>query len=280
MVMQPLCEPVSFPPGTSVLVAQVDLPADAPEPGRLLHFHDVAEIVLFGPAEGQFVCNQQSFPLAAGCAVFVPSMMYHDYHFDPGPKAWTLIQIEPFLADQMTRGWPAPRLPLCIQPDAATGARLHFLAGWLTEVARTDPADSLVERITEMILALLGRQPSIAGQHEPVTGQHLARFLPAIERLRRAPGHPPTLREAAQLCHLSPAYFSRRFAAVFQCGFTDYVTAYRLHLGAREVATTARPLAEIAFTLGFSSHSHFTAQFRKRFGASPRDYRALLAARR
>jgi AraC-like DNA-binding protein len=280
MVMQPLCEPVSLPIGLSVLVAQVNMPAEAPQPGRLLHFHDVAEIVLFGQASGQFICDQQSFPITPGCAVFVPTMLYHDYQFDPGPKAWTLIQVEPYLVEQLTQGWATPTQPICVQPDTATVERLQLLANWLGETARADPADPLIERLTEMILALLGRQPSVAGRREPGAGQQLARFLPAIERLRRAPGNPLSLNEAARLCHLSPAYFSRRFTAIFRCGFSDYVTAYRLHLASREIATTAKPLAEIAYTLGFCSHSHFTAQFRRRFGLSPRQYRTRLAERR
>jgi len=281
MVMQPLCEPVELPLGMSALVQRVSLDAAAPQPARLLHFHDVAEIVLFGEASGRFFCDGESYPITAGCAVFVPTMVYHDYHFDPGPKSWTLIQLEPYFADQVTRlGGPgSPARPICVQPDLASAERLQLLADWLAEAARADPADPLVERIVAMILALLGRQPARDGEREPGNGLHLARFLPAIERLRRAPGARLSLRDAALLCHLSPAHFSRRFASVFRCGFSDYVTSYRLHVASREIATTGKPLGEIGYDLGFSSHSHFTARFRERFGISPREYRSRVAIR-
>jgi AraC-like DNA-binding protein len=206
-------------------------------------------------------------------------MVYHDYHFDPGPKAWTLIQVEPYLVEQLARAGAAPRGPICVEPDPATVARLQMLADWLAETARADPADPMVERLITMILALIARQPGLQGRREPGSGRQLARFQPAIERLRQAPGARLTLGQAARLCHLSPAYFSRRFAAQFRCGFADYVTSYRLHVASREIATGSKPLSEIGFELGFSSHSHFTARFRERFGLSPRAYRSRVQGR-
>ena len=133
--------------------------------------------------------------------------------------------------------------------------------------------DPLIEHVIELILILLCRLPAIGGERRDDGGTRLARFLPVVERLRASPGARFTLGEAATLCHVSPAYFSRRFAAVFGCGFADYVTSYRLHIASRRIATTATPLSEIGYSLGFSSPSHFTARFRQRFGMSPRDYR-------
>ena len=100
--------------------------------------------------------------------------------------------------------------------------------------------------------------------------------MPILERLRADPGNPVPLRDAASLSHLSPAYFSRRFAAVFGCGYSDYVTAFRLHIASRWIATTNLQLSEIAYASGFSSPSHFSARFRERFGMTAREYRERL----
>jgi AraC-like DNA-binding protein len=155
-----------------------------------------------------------------------------------------------------------------------------MLADLLAETAQADPADPLVERIIALILALISREPGLQGERAPGSGQQLARFLPAIARLRQAPGARLPLAEAARLCHLSPAYFSRRFADVFRCGFSDYVTSYKLHVAAREIATTSKPLGEIGFELGFASPSHFAARFHERFGLSPRAYRLRVQGQR
>lgn len=279
MVMQPICEPVDLPIGMTALVAQVSMLAGSPPPARLLHFHDVAEIVLFGETQGRLFCEGESFAILPGSVVFVPSMRYHDYLFDDGAKQWTLIQVEPYLVEQLARQGDSSTLsrPLCVAPDQATAGRLQMLAGWLAEVARINAADPLIDRIVGLILSALVRLPASSGERIGDAGAHLSRFLPVIERLRQAPGARLTLGEAATLCHVSPAYFSRRFAAVFGCGFADYVTSYRLHVASRRIATTATPLSEIGYELGFSSHSHFTARFRERFGIAPRDYRRRLA---
>lgn len=275
MVMQPICEPVDLPLGMTALVAQVAMSAGSPPPARLLHFHDVAEIVLFGDTHGQLFCEGERFTILPGSVVFVPSMCYHDYLFGSGAKHWTLIQVEPYLVEQLGRPGERGMLsrPLCVAPDAATTARLQMLAGWLAETARANAADPLIDRIVGLILSALVRLPMRSGEPVADTGSHLSRFLPVVERLRQAPGARLSLGEAATLCHVSPAYFSRRFAAVFGCGFADYVTSYRLHVASRRIATTATPLSEIGYDLGFSSHSHFTARFRERFGIAPREYR-------
>lgn len=275
MVMQPICEPVELPLGMTALVAPVDMPDGAPIPARLLHFHDVAEIVLFDHAHGRLHCEGESFLIMPGSVVFVPSMCYHDYHFDAGAKRWTLIQIEPYLVEQIVPLCDLGKLsrPICVKPDDATAQRLGVLADWLAEVARADPSDPLIERIAGPILTMLARLPTIAGARVGDGVSHLARFLPVVERLRQAPGGKLSLGAAAALCHVSPAYFSRRFMAVFGCGFADYVTSYRLHVASRRIATTAAPLSEIGYDLGFSSPSYFAARFRERFGITPRDYR-------
>lgn len=281
MVMHPICEPVDLPLGRSVLVSRVDIPAGSALPARLLHFHDVAEIVLFGDTRGTFICEDERFPVEPGAAVYVPTMRYHDYHFTGGAMHWTLIQIEPYLVQQLAgAGDSSLSRPFCARPDAATGARLDMLARWLADTARAAPADPLIDRIVALILSVMGRLPNVAGERVNDGGNHLARFLPVVERLRQAPGDSLTLSAAATLCHVSPAYFSRRFAAVFGCGFADYVTSYRLHVASRRIATTATALSQIGYDLGFSSPSHFTARFRERFGMAPRDYRKRVQAAR
>jgi len=275
MVTQPICEPVDLPLGRAALVARVFHAAESPPVPRLLHFHDVAEIVLFGAARGTFISVDASYPLTPGCAVFAPTMHYHDFHFEDGAKDWTLIQFDPYLVERLMEASGIAGVPgaFVANPDPASATRLRVLGDWLVSVAHIDQADALIEHIIGLIFILLCRLPAIGGARRDGGGMQLARFLPAIERLREAPGARFSLADAATLCHVSPAYFSRRFAEIFGSGFADYVTSYRLHIASRRIATTAIPLSDIGYELGFSSPSHFTARFRERFGVAPREYR-------
>jgi AraC-like DNA-binding protein len=54
-----------------------------------------------------------------------------------------------------------------------------------------------------------------------------------------------------------------------------YLNRLRLREALGPIADGSVDLGDLAFTLGFSSHSHFTAAFRKEFGLSPRRVKQL-----
>jgi AraC-like DNA-binding protein len=64
---------------------------------------------------------------------------------------------------------------------------------------------------------------------------------------------------------------------------SDYLRACRLE-AARQLlsspAAASRTITEIAFECGFASSAHFSTEFRKRFGSSPRSYRQAAPALR
>lgn len=82
-----------------------------------------------------------------------------------------------------------------------------------------------------------------------------------------------TLPELAAEVGVSPYHLHRRFRAT--TGWT--IHAYRDHLRLREglarVLDGEPDLSAVAFDLGYASHSHFTARFRRAFGATPSQVR-------
>ena len=73
---------------------------------------------------------------------------------------------------------------------------------------------------------------------------------------------------------LSRWHFSRVFAEAVGCAPHRWVTERRLERARELLATTARPLVAIALEVGYSSQSHLTAQFRRRYGVTPGAFRA------
>ena len=271
MTLRPICEPVELPPGTSVLTDRVAHPPSSPELGRFLHFHDVSELVLFDRVEGYFLTDGWRHALADGAIAFIPSMRHHDFELAAGAKAWRLVQMDPYLVERLALQPEFARLsrPFCALPDPALRKRIDTLAEWLASAG----GDPLVSRVTELLLIATLDAPEIEGSENAGGEEHVERLLPAVERLRRDPQLPLSLEDAAAMCSLSAAYFSRRFKHVFGMNFSDYARAYRLHLAARRIASSGSPISEIGYSLGFSSPSHFSAGFQERFGMSPRAYR-------
>ncbi|MCC7412621.1 MAG: helix-turn-helix transcriptional regulator [Gammaproteobacteria bacterium] len=79
----------------------------------------------------------------------------------------------------------------------------------------------------------------------------------------------------ARQLQLSPRYVQKALAAE---GLTpgDYLRSCRLKASARmleDPALAQRSITQISFDCGFNSSAHFSTEFRRAFGASPREYR-------
>ena len=77
----------------------------------------------------------------------------------------------------------------------------------------------------------------------------------------------------AKLVNISPFHFSRLFKATTGLPPHSYVIRHRVLKGQQLLERTRMSIAEIAFTVGFSSQSHFTTAFRKTIGVSPGKFR-------
>ncbi|MHB1556235.1 MAG: AraC family transcriptional regulator [Isosphaeraceae bacterium] len=90
---------------------------------------------------------------------------------------------------------------------------------------------------------------------------------------------PITNRQLARLAHMSVRAFERKFRASFHLTPQRYLRKLRLSMASRALVSTGATLAEIASGCGFSDQSHFTREFRRQFGRTPREYREHYARR-
>jgi AraC-like DNA-binding protein len=246
-----------------------------------MHFHGVAELVLFERVSGEFIADGRRHRIGDGAVVFVPSMRRHDFALGPGAKSWLLVQIDALLVEALARRSDVRRLTrsFCAWPAREARGRLSMLTRWLVEAVRSGPGDPIVPRLVELLLIVAAEAPE-NGLTEPETSTARAdRLTPVLDRMRAAPAEAITLEQAAAICSLSPAYFSRKFSSIFGMSFTEYARVHRLHLAARQLATTGRPVSQIAYDVGFSSPSYFSARFRERFAMTPREYRSSAMSR-
>ncbi|MBV8720007.1 MAG: helix-turn-helix transcriptional regulator [Chloroflexi bacterium] len=70
---------------------------------------------------------------------------------------------------------------------------------------------------------------------------------------------------------------SHRFAGALKRSINlsphAYVTQLRIEHGRRLLRDSSLSISEVALAVGFSSRSHFTAEFRRRVGITPNVYR-------
>jgi len=81
------------------------------------------------------------------------------------------------------------------------------------------------------------------------------------------------LKSIARLAHLSPFHFHRAFCAVFGETPHAYRTRRRLERASRLLKETDAAVTEVCLDTGFESVGSFSTLFRRRFGASPTEFR-------
>jgi AraC family transcriptional regulator len=82
-----------------------------------------------------------------------------------------------------------------------------------------------------------------------------------------------TLDDIARAVHTSPFHLARLFQRQAGMPVHRYLTRLRLRASLERLADGADDLTALALELGFSSHSHFAAAFRREFGHTPSDVR-------
>lgn len=81
------------------------------------------------------------------------------------------------------------------------------------------------------------------------------------------------LDDLAEQAGLSPAQLDRRMKRVFQLTTAQFIRKTRIGTAAELLATTSKPVAEIALACGYGDQTAFTRQFRATVGIPPAAYR-------
>lgn len=82
-----------------------------------------------------------------------------------------------------------------------------------------------------------------------------------------------TLNSISQQFNMSSSYFSRYFKQLFEIGFLEFLTNYRIKRISKELLFSSDKIATIAEKNGFSNLSSFNKNFKLQTGMSPREYR-------
>ena len=102
-------------------------------------------------------------------------------------------------------------------------------------------------------------------------------FGPMLDYLRDHFREATTNNQLARLAGLSLRAFERRFYATFQMPPQEYLRKLRLRMASNALVFTQQSIAEVALSCGFADQSHFTREFHRYSGRTPRDYRQWYA---
>jgi two-component system response regulator YesN len=110
---------------------------------------------------------------------------------------------------------------------------------------------------------------AVSGKMKPVA------IWKAQEFIQEHSGEELSLSKVAKAVNLNATYLSERFKQVTGINFVDYVARARFEKACDCLRNSNRRITEIAFAVGFQSHSQFNRVFKNFSGRSPRTYRAV-----
>ncbi|HYE75209.1 MAG TPA: AraC family transcriptional regulator [Blastocatellia bacterium] len=85
-----------------------------------------------------------------------------------------------------------------------------------------------------------------------------------------------TLTHIAQSVGVHPVHLAQTFHKTYHCTVGDYLRKLRIEYACRELATSTKPIVDIALAAGFCDQSHFTRTFKRAVGTAPSQYRESL----
>ncbi len=84
---------------------------------------------------------------------------------------------------------------------------------------------------------------------------------------------PPSLHELALRIGTNECSLKRGFKALFGTTVFGYIFDYRMNLASRYLLDTNQHIQDIALSVGYEHHPHFSTAFKRKFGLSPLEYR-------
>ncbi len=133
----------------------------------------------------------------------------------------------------------------------------------------------------DLAAALLDLRDGVRREVEAFPGRRPATRAELYRRLHRARDYLDscfaerlTVERVARVAHLSPYHFHRAFRLAFGRTPMRHLQERRLQAARRLLAETDRPVTLVGLEVGFESLGSFSWLFGRRFGLSPRQFRA------
>ena len=137
---------------------------------------------------------------------------------------------------------------------------------WLLSMNSENPDGVAIQELTE---------PAPSGGSEPDQSvvSKSSVVYPAVVYISNHLREVITMQAMAELCHLSPSYFSRVFSRDVGENFINYTNRQKVELGKKMLRETNQSVSQIAGELGYLDTSHFIKIFKRFEGTTPMIYR-------
>jgi AraC family transcriptional regulator len=219
--------------------------------------------------------KQQQTNLAAG-SVFVYGERELVWHQRRKPSEYVNLALAPGLLSDLAIAHGFSSASLSHRIFFQDSTILHVAQLLKAEILNGGLAGNLyVESLRNLLAVHLLRNHtqtavSAPGVHPELQGLKLKQIQDFIQAHL---GEELTLAALSAQVPMSQFHFARAFKSATGTSPHQYVLQQRVEQAKRLLALTPLSVAEIAYHVGFASQSHFSAQFRKSVGITPKQFR-------
>ena len=240
----------------------------------ITHQHREIELIFITEGTAEFYINSQKYKMRKGDCIIIPPYALHRARTSENePTSYYCICFDlDLLCDEwLKRGLETGDVIADSLMESSSETQEYIEKAFLACENRKSGWEMIA--IGNMSL-LFGRLKSVgffiqctAPSNDVDFGKKVMVYIIANYRSRISS------RDAAKEFYMEHSSFCRAFKKTFGCCFSEYIIAYRLEKAKAYLSSTALPITEIAFSVGFTDCSYFCKIFKERIGTTPLSFR-------
>lgn len=252
------------------------------------HWHDDLEFTLVLSGHMLYNVNGTIVRLEPGTGILVNSRCFHHgFSIDRTECVYLCVLLHPILlcgTQALERDYISPftsqKAPshILLRPDISWEAEVMDLVQSIYEHQDDTSAPLWIQSCFYRIWHILYQNvfyDEQQSQNASVKEQKLLLLKSMISYIKDNYQEKITLDDIAKVGCLSKSGCLSLFKRYIKESPINYLISYRLQVGAELLTTTNSSVTEIAYQVGFSSTSYFSAYFHKQYDCSPQEYRRL-----
>ena len=235
------------------------------------HAHNYTELFYIIGGDGQFLIDDEKFPVRAHQLVIVnPNIMHTELSYEARPLEYIVLGIEG--VEISIPGTNEGRY--CIYTFSGSNKVLNCMQSILREMQEREQEHQMVcQAYMDILVVQLMRNTSTSmtqvADSSP-TNRQCAMVRRYIDNHYK---EQLTLDLLAVAANVNKYYLAHAYKQVYGISPINHMIARRVQEAKRLLIETDLSLSQISVILGFSSPSYFSQRFRKSEGISPVDYR-------
>ena len=235
------------------------------------HTHNHMELFFIVGGKGQFLINDQLYPVDVNNLVIInPNILHTEVSLNAQPLEYIVLGFEGIaLANEDSSNGQFNIL------DHYESVEISgCLRNILREMEQKNPGyEDVCQAYMEILIIRLMRTTALAVPTEPQTFSSNRQCAAVRRYIDLHFKEALTLEQLAEEGHMNKYYLSHAFKREYGVSPINYMISRRIEESKYLLAETDLSMSQISQLLGFSSLSYFSQVFRRTLGSSPMEYR-------